>query len=83
MMFVFLPKSTVPYAMVVFLLLLAFIPISCSYVYYRKQLKSGVLNKTASIKKQTKQLWILVISGKDTESTKKIYNELTEKISEY
>ena len=46
-----LPNAVALNAMIIFILLLAFIPMGYSYVYYRKQLKSGTTDEDTSEKK--------------------------------
>ena len=60
---VLLPNAVAFSAMIVIILMLSFIPIGYSYVYYRKQLKSGTIDKeisekNASINKKTKYLLV-------------------------
>ena len=60
---VLLPNAAAFNVMIVIILMLSFIPTGYSYVYYRKQLKSGTtdeetIEKKTSVSKKTKYLWI-------------------------
>lgn len=59
---VLLPSAAALNVMILIILLLSFIPIGYSYVYYRKQLRSGttdeeISEEKTSVSKKTKLLW--------------------------